>query len=92
MQNRVSAALSSLPAEVQLQGVTTKKQSTSILEFVGLVSPDSRFDSLFLSNYAVINVVNELERLNGVGDVRCSAPANTRCGSGSTRTSCRRVG
>ncbi|HEY6517999.1 MAG TPA: efflux RND transporter permease subunit [Roseiarcus sp.] len=69
VQNRVSAALASLPAEVQLQGVTTKKQSTSILEFVGLVSPDSRFDSLFLSNYAVINVVNELERLNGVGDV-----------------------
>ena len=69
VQNRVSAALSSLPAEVQVQGVTTKKQSTSILEFVGLVSPDSRFDSLFLSNYAVINVVNELERLNGVGDV-----------------------
>ena len=69
MQNRVSAALSSLPAEVQIQGVTTKKQSTSILEFVGLRSPDGRFDSLFLANYAVINVVNELERLNGVGDV-----------------------
>ena len=69
VQNRVSAALSSLPAEVQLQGVTTKKQSTSILEFVGLRSPDGRFDSLFLANYAVINVVNELERLNGVGDV-----------------------
>ena len=45
VQNRVSAALSSLPAEVQIQGVTTKKQSTSILEFVGLRSPDSRFDS-----------------------------------------------
>ena len=60
VQNRVSAAISSLPQEVQLQGVTTKKQSTSILEFVGLVSPDSRFDSLFLSNYAVINVQDEL--------------------------------
>ncbi len=69
VQNRVSAALSSLPQEVQIQGVTTKKQSTSILEFVALRSPDSRFDSLFLANYAVINVVNELERLNGVGDV-----------------------
>ena len=69
VQNRVSAALSSLPAEVQIQGVTTKKQSTSILEFVGLRSPDGRFDSLFLANYAVINVQNELERLNGVGDV-----------------------
>ena len=45
--------------------MTTKKQSTSILEFVALVSPDSRFDSLFLSNYAVINVQNELARLNG---------------------------
>jgi HAE1 family hydrophobic/amphiphilic exporter-1 len=69
VENRVSAALSSLPLEVQVQGVTTKKKSTSILEFVALVSPDSRFDSLFLSNYAVINVQNELERLDGVGDV-----------------------
>jgi len=69
VQNRVSAAISSLPQEVQVQGVTTAKKSTSILEFIGLVSPDGRFDSLFLSNYAVINVVNELERLPGVGDV-----------------------
>jgi hydrophobic/amphiphilic exporter-1 (mainly G- bacteria), HAE1 family len=69
VQNRVSAAISSLPQEVQIQGVTTKKQSTSILEFVALVSPDSRFDSLFLSNYAVINVQDELRRLDGVGDV-----------------------
>ena len=69
VQNRVSAAISSLPVEVQLQGVTTKKQSTSILEFVGLTSPDSRFDSLFLANYAVINVQDELRRLPGVGDV-----------------------
>src|SRR5208337_1066723 len=69
VQNRVAIAFSSLPQEVQLQGVTTKKQSTSILEFVNLTSPDSRFDSLFLSNYAVINVQDELRRLNGVGDV-----------------------
>ena len=69
VQNRVSAAISSLPTEVQIQGVVTQKQSTAILEFVALRSPDSRFDSLFLSNYAVINVVNELERLNGVGNV-----------------------
>src|SRR6202030_1234530 len=69
VQNRVAAAISALPQEVQIQGVTTKKQSTSILEFVALVSPNSRFDSLFLSNYAVINVQNELARLNGIGDV-----------------------
>ncbi|WP_113887734.1 efflux RND transporter permease subunit [Roseiarcus fermentans] len=69
VQNRVAVALSSLPQEVQIQGVTTKKQSTSILEFVALVSPSSKFDSLFLSNYAVINVQDELRRLDGVGDV-----------------------
>src|SRR5208282_3707756 len=69
VQNRVSAAISSLPQEVQVQGVTTAKKSTSILEYVALVSPDGRFDSLFLSNYAVINVQDELRRLNGVGDV-----------------------
>ena len=49
VQNRVSAAISSLPLEVQVQGVTTKKKSTSILEYVGLTSPDGRFDSLFLA-------------------------------------------
>jgi HAE1 family hydrophobic/amphiphilic exporter-1 len=69
VQNRVAAALSSLPVGVQAQGVTTQKRSSSLLEFIALVSPDSRFDSLFLSNYAVINVQNELARLNGVGAV-----------------------
>jgi HAE1 family hydrophobic/amphiphilic exporter-1 len=70
VQNQVAAALSSLPQAVQAQGVTTAKQSTSILEFVTLISPDSRFDSLFLSNYGVINVQNELARLKGVGAVQ----------------------
>jgi HAE1 family hydrophobic/amphiphilic exporter-1 len=69
VQNQVAAALSSLPRQVQAQGVTTAKKSTSILEFVALVSPDSRFDSLFLSNYAIITVQNELARLKGVGAV-----------------------
>jgi HAE1 family hydrophobic/amphiphilic exporter-1 len=69
VQNRVAIAMSSLPDAVQLQGVTTQKKSTSILEFVSLTSPDSRYDSLFLSNYAVINLQNELSRLPGVGNV-----------------------
>jgi HAE1 family hydrophobic/amphiphilic exporter-1 len=69
VQNRVAIAMSSLPNAVQLQGVTTQKKSTSILEFVSLTSPDSRYDSLFLSNYAVINLQNELARLPGVGNV-----------------------
>ena len=69
VQNQVSAALSSLPPGVQAQGVTTEKRSSSFLEFITLVSPQGRFDSLFLSNYAVINLQNELARLNGVGAV-----------------------
>ena len=69
VQNQVAAATASLPQQVQAQGVTTAKKSTSILEIVTLVSPDSRFDRLFLSNYAVINVQNELARLKGIGDV-----------------------
>jgi HAE1 family hydrophobic/amphiphilic exporter-1 len=70
VQNQVSAALSSLPPAVQAEGVTTAKRSSSILEFVTLASPDSRFDGLFLANYAVINLQNELARLDGVGNVQ----------------------
>jgi hydrophobic/amphiphilic exporter-1 (mainly G- bacteria), HAE1 family len=69
VQNQVSAALASLPPVVQTEGVTTQKKSSSILEFVALVSPDSSFDNLFLSNYAVIRIENELARLKGVGNV-----------------------
>jgi hydrophobic/amphiphilic exporter-1 (mainly G- bacteria), HAE1 family len=69
VQNQVSAAVSSLPPAVQAQGVTVAKRASSFLEFISLVSPDSRFDSLFLSNYAVISIQNELARLKGVGAV-----------------------
>src|SRR3954453_12578428 len=69
VQNRVSAALSQLPTSVQNQGVTVQKRSTSILLFVTLTSPNATYDSLFLSNYATINVRDELSRLPGVGNV-----------------------
>lgn len=69
VQNRVAIAMSSLPQSVQVQGVSTQKKSTAILGFVTLTSPDSRYDNLFLSNYAVINLQNELARLPGVGNV-----------------------
>ena len=69
VQNQVSAAVSSLPLAVQAQGVTVAKRASSFLEFIALISPDSRFDSLFLSNYAVISIQNELARLKGVGAV-----------------------
>jgi HAE1 family hydrophobic/amphiphilic exporter-1 len=56
VQNRVSAALAQLPAAVQQQGVVTKKKSTAILQIVTLTSPDNRYDSLFLSNYATLRL------------------------------------
>jgi HAE1 family hydrophobic/amphiphilic exporter-1 len=69
VQNRVSSALSQLPQSVQSQGVTVQKKSTAILLFVTLTSPKSTYDSLFLSNYATINIRDELSRLPGVGNV-----------------------
>src|ERR1700749_2113579 len=69
VQNRVSSALSQLPQSVQSQGVTVQKKSTSILLFVTLTSPNKTYDSLFLSNYATINIRDELSRLPGVGNV-----------------------
>jgi len=69
VQNRVSSALSQLPSAVQNQGVTVQKRSTSILLFVTLTSPNKTYDSLYLSNYATINIRDELSRLPGVGNV-----------------------
>src|SRR3954470_13377163 len=69
VQNRVSAALSSLPDPVQKQGVTVQKQSTAILSFVTLISPETKFDSLYMANYATIRLKDELARLPGVGNV-----------------------
>jgi multidrug efflux pump len=69
VQNRVALAMPQLPAQVQLQGVNTKKTSPDILLAVSLFSPDGRFDELFLSNYATINLQDELARIKGVGDI-----------------------
>jgi len=69
VQNRVSSALSALPQAVQVQGVTVQKKSTSILQIVTLTSPDARYDSLYLSNYATIRLKDEIARLPGVGSV-----------------------
>ncbi|MBL8660004.1 MAG: multidrug efflux RND transporter permease subunit [Rhodospirillales bacterium] len=69
VQNRVASAMAQLPPQVAQQGVVTKKVSTAILQVVSLISPNATFDSLYLSNYATINMVDVLKRLNGVGDV-----------------------
>jgi hydrophobic/amphiphilic exporter-1 (mainly G- bacteria), HAE1 family len=69
VQNRVQNAMAQLPQSVQTQGVSIRAKSASILEFVTLDSPDGRYDALYLWNYATINLVNELSRLPGVGNV-----------------------
>ncbi|MGB7698641.1 MAG: efflux RND transporter permease subunit, partial [Methylovirgula sp.] len=69
VQNRVASALASLPLAVQAQGVTVQKKSTAVLLFVTLSSPNGRYDSLYLANYATIHLKDELARLPGVGNV-----------------------
>jgi len=69
VQNRVAAAIASLPAAVQTNGVVTRKKSTAILQIVTLTSTDAHYDSLFLNNYASIRMRDVLARLPGVGDV-----------------------
>ncbi|MGM9812207.1 MAG: efflux RND transporter permease subunit [Muribaculaceae bacterium] len=68
VQNRVSAAQGLLPAEVTKIGVTTRKQQNGFLQIGSLVS-DGRYDQTFLSNYLDINVVPQIKRVSGVGDV-----------------------
>jgi len=69
VQNRVQLAMPQLPDQVRQQGVNIKKRTPNILLVVNLFSPDDRYDDLYLSNYATINVRDELMRLNGVSDV-----------------------
>ena len=69
VQNRVQNAMAQLPEAAQAQGVAIRAKSPSILEFVTLDSPDGQYDSLYMWNYATINLVNELARLPGIGNV-----------------------
>ena len=70
VQNRVEAALPQLPEVVQEQGVMVDQKSTSILQFVTLFAENNQYDSLFLNNYAIINMQNKLARLPGVGNIK----------------------
>ncbi len=69
VQNRVSSALAQLPQAVQAQGVQVQQKSTAILQIVTLTSPDGSHDGLYLSNYATLNLLDELGRIPGVGNV-----------------------
>ncbi|WP_370860260.1 efflux RND transporter permease subunit [Parabacteroides faecis] len=69
VQNRVSIAQSSLPEAVIVQGITTRKQSSNIVMMLSLTSKDPLYDGLYLSNYASLNLTDQLARLPGVGSV-----------------------
>jgi multidrug efflux pump len=69
VQNRVNLALPALPDVVRQTGVTTKKRSPDILLTVSLNSPDGRYDQLYLSNYAVLHIKDELARMAGISEV-----------------------
>lgn len=68
VNNRVQTALSSLPSEVQRQGITVKKKSTAILAFITVYAPKHTHDPLFLSNYVTINMLDSIKSTPGVGD------------------------
>jgi multidrug efflux pump subunit AcrB len=74
VQNRVSVAEAKLPDDVKRQGVTTKKKSPSILLCINLISPNKRYDQLYLSNFATTQVKDAIARLKGVGDVTFLGP------------------
>ena len=70
VQNFVNTSLSQIPGGAQLQGVTVRQVSPNILLVVGLYSDDDRFDEIFLSNYALINLQNPIARLPGIAQVK----------------------
>lgn len=76
VQNRVSVAQSSLPEPVVVQGVTVQKQSSNVVMFLTMTSTDSIYDGLYLTNYAKLNLVDQLTRVPGVGNVNVMGAGN----------------
>jgi multidrug efflux pump len=70
VQNRYAIAQSQLPADVVRNGVTVRKTTSDFLEIIALTSPDRRFDTVFISNYALLNLYDALGRVPGVGQVK----------------------
>ena len=75
VQNRVNIALNSLPSEVTQQGVTVQKQSSNVVLFITLTG-DSTYNQLYLSNYAELQLVDQLTRTPGVGSVNIMGAGN----------------
>ena len=76
VNNRVQTALAQLPSEVQLQGLTVQKKSSAILQFLSLYSDNGQQDPLFITNYAIINIMDVMSRLPGVGQARIFGALN----------------
>src|SRR5215475_11565962 len=69
VQNRVTLAMPQLPTAVQNQGITIRKKTPDMLMIVNFISPDGRYDDKYLSNFATINVKDELLRVDGISDI-----------------------
>ena len=76
VQNRVAIALPSLPETVRKIGVKTSKQATNMALIIALTSPNNRYDALYLSNYAALNIRDELSRIDGVGSIALYGAGN----------------
>jgi hydrophobe/amphiphile efflux-1 (HAE1) family protein len=76
VQNRVGLAEAQLPAEVRSLGISVTKKSSALLQVIAVTSPSGRYDQLFLSNYATINIIDQLKRVPGVGDVSLFSPSD----------------
>ena len=76
VNNRVQTALSQLPSSVQQQGLTVQKRSSAILEFVNLYSDGGKQSPLFITNYAIINLLDEISRAPGVGQANLFSKMN----------------
>jgi hydrophobic/amphiphilic exporter-1 (mainly G- bacteria), HAE1 family len=74
VQNRASLAIPQLPAEVSRQGLTIRKKSAALLQVVQLYSPKNTYDSIYLSNYTTINILDPLSRIKGVGQATLFGP------------------
>src|SRR5580658_3784364 len=74
VRNRASLAIPQLPDEVQRSGLSVRKKSAALLQVINLYSPKNTYDAVYLSNYAVINVIDPLSRIKGVGQVVLFGP------------------
>ena len=70
VNNRVQAATTSLPEDVRRYGITVEKKSSAILQLITMYSPSGVYDTTYIGNYALVNVVDDLKRINGVGDAQ----------------------